>query len=96
MFEKILVPVLQQVLGEYFENFEAQQFQLSIWKGELKLEGLEIRKEIFVKLGLPLQVVGSQVGRVHVLIPWNNFTNAPLKVTISSCFIRLKLLENIT
>ena len=57
--EGVVADVLQKVLGAFVRGIDKQSLQLSVWDGDVKLHGLELRTEVLDALPLPVKVGGS-------------------------------------
>ena len=82
--------VLNSVLGEYCENLNSEQLNVSVFSGSLKLNDLQLRKDIFKLFGLPLSLIYGTIGELHVSIPWTSLTSSPLKISISNIFMLVR------
>lgn len=47
MFEKIIEQTLNRVLGEYVEGIDRNQLKLGLWSGDLEINGLKLKPDIF-------------------------------------------------
>ena len=56
MFESIIATVLNRVLGGYVSNLEKSQLNIGIWKGDVVLRNLKLKKEALDKFKLPVDV----------------------------------------
>lgn len=56
MFEGILERILQKVVGEYLDGFNANNLNVGIWAGEIVIQGVRLKKSALLKLGLPLEL----------------------------------------
>ena len=53
MFEKLITEVLNRVLGEFIENIDPAQLNISLTSGKVKLENMKLKSTIFDSLPLP-------------------------------------------
>lgn len=84
-----IASVLNRVLGDYLENLNPEQLNLSIFSGEIKLQNLKLKSEILKTLGLPFDMLYGQIGNLSVRIPWTSISSSPLKIEISEIYLLL-------
>lgn len=87
MLEGVVAPLLNRFLGLYVKNFDPKQLNVGIWSGDVKLKGLELRKEALDQLKLPINVLEGHLGQLTLSIPWSNLKGKPVKVTIQDVFL---------
>ena len=71
--EGFVSDLLQPVLGAFVRGFDKDNLELSMWDGDVRLHGLELRTEVLNALPLPTRVIGGSLGEVRVSIPWHSF-----------------------
>lgn len=79
--------LLNRFLGMYVKNFNAQQLNVGIWNGDVKLRNLELRREALDQLHLPVNVVEGYLGSLTMSIPWTNLRGKPVRVDIEDVFL---------
>lgn len=83
MFETLITKVLNKVLGDFIENINPAQLDISLLKGDVTLLNMKLKANLFESLPLPFALEYGQIGRIHLKIPvWNIFT-APIIIEIS-------------
>jgi vacuolar protein sorting-associated protein 13A/C len=87
MLEGLVASLLNRFLGMYIRNFDPGQLKVGIWSGDVKLQGLELRKEALDQLRLPLNVVEGHLGALTLKIPWSNLRGQPVQVYIEDVFL---------
>ncbi|KAK9761464.1 Vacuolar protein sorting-associated protein 13, partial [Basidiobolus ranarum] len=87
MFETLVANVLNKFLGDYVSNLETTQLNIAIWKGDVKLRGLKLRKEALDKFNLPIDVLEGYLGELTLKIPWQNLKTQPVRVFIDNVYI---------
>lgn len=75
MLEKIITEVLNKVLGEFVEDIRPEQLDISITKGQVKLENMAIRAKLFDSMPVPFQLAFGKVGLIQLDIPVLNLTS---------------------
>jgi len=56
MFEGIVVSLLNRLIGKYVDNLDTKQLSISVWKGDVVLQNLRLKKDALVQLDLPIDV----------------------------------------
>jgi vacuolar protein sorting-associated protein 13A/C len=87
MFESVLESVLNQILGKYIEGLTAADLNVSIWNGDVKLQNVRLRADIFKQFKLPLELVFGRIGNLQVSVPWKSISSKPVDVTIDDVYI---------
>ena len=87
MLEGLVASLLNRFLGMYIRNFDPGQLKVGIWSGDVKLQGLELRREALDQLKLPLNVVEGHLGALTLKIPWSNLRGQPVQVYIEDVFL---------
>ena len=82
-----MASLLNRFLGMYIRNFDPGQLKVGIWSGDVKLQGLELRREALDQLKLPLNVVEGHLGALTLKIPWSNLRGQPVQVYIEDVFV---------
>jgi len=80
MLEQAVAEVLQKTLGAYLKGVDAENLNLSVWSGDVRLRKVELRTEA---LGaLPVRVLRGTVGEVRVEVPWRSLRSKPIVVHV--------------
>jgi vacuolar protein sorting-associated protein 13A/C len=90
MLEKLISSVLNQVLGNFIENLDADQLNISLWSSTVKLENLQIKPTLFDSMPVPFTMHYGKVGKIFIDIPVRNINTSPLKLEISDVFMFIK------
>ncbi|KAF2074157.1 hypothetical protein CYY_004528 [Polysphondylium violaceum] len=85
MASKILPGILKKLLGKYIEGLDT--LSLPFWKGEIVLENLKIKKDIFESNDLPFELQSGVIKRVVISIPWLRFLKDPIVVNVDGIFL---------
>ncbi|CAG9319841.1 unnamed protein product [Blepharisma stoltei] len=86
---KVVSKVLNSVLGDFIENLNPDQLNLSIFSGKVSLEDLRVKSEALDKLGFPFKLGSGYVGTIQVSIPWTSLGSSPLKIIIKDVIVFL-------
>ena len=87
------------ILNMIFENFlssiveiDASKTKLSLFSGQIELNNLKIKDEIFQNLNLPfIEVVHGYVGALHIDLKMPFFYDNPIKVFVDKIFFHARL-----
>lgn len=82
MFEALAERLLNSILGEYIENFSAENLKIGIWSGEVVLKNVVLKKSIIKKLNLPFKINYSRLGCLKMNIPWKSLTSSKIEVLL--------------
>ena len=86
MFESLISHVLNKVLGDFIENIDPAQLNISIMNGNVVLTNMKLKKSFFDAMPLPFTLVYGRIGLLNLQIPVWNLFNQPLVVEISDVF----------
>jgi hypothetical protein len=81
--------VLNKVLGDFVENLNADQLNISVFSGSVNLENLRIKQDAIDALGLPFSIKQGTIGRINVDIPWTSLSSSPLKIEVDKVFLHV-------
>jgi len=87
MWESIASTLLTRYLGDYIEGLHKENLHLSILSGNVELDNLEFKKDIFRQMELPLQVKEGTIRKIRVSIPWTHLASRPSHVLIDGVFL---------
>ena len=89
--EGVVADVLRKVLGAFVRGIDKHSLELSVWDGDVRLQGLELRTEVLDALSLPVRCIGGTLGEVRVCVPWRNLLgDEPMILTIDRVLLRLR------
>ena len=69
MLEDVLATLLARVLGTFVSGIDGKSLNLYVWRGEVRLSGLQLRRSALETLNLPARVIRGDVGEVVVRVP---------------------------
>ena len=89
MAKKALLDVLEQTIGKYVLNLDAEKLNVAVWNGTIELHALQlntvaVNQELdrqarnAPNLAIPLQVVEGQFQRLEVDVPWAQLYSKPV------------------
>jgi len=86
MFEKALSDALVERFGKYIDGLDSENLTVAAWRGEVLLEGLQLKPEAFedlaAELGLPLRLGWGRVGKFYLKVPWKALGLAAITVKL--------------
>jgi vacuolar protein sorting-associated protein 13A/C len=94
MFQGLLENLLQRVIGEYVEAIDPKKLNMSVYSGVVDLTDLNLKKNIFSKVNLPIRLVIGRIKRLFVKVPWNALSSTPVQIQIEGLQLLIEPLEN--
>ncbi|KAF7459005.1 Vacuolar protein sorting-associated protein, partial [Cryptosporidium felis] len=86
--EKVLYSTIKNVMNQIFTNFEQEQLSISLLGGSLEIRDLNIRKELFASVSLPISLSDGIVGKVNIDIIWRKiFTQEFVKIRLDDVYL---------
>eukprot|EP00756_Hemistasia_phaeocysticola_P060032 Hpha_TRINITY_DN37237_c0_g1::TRINITY_DN37237_c0_g1_i1::g.85247::m.85247 len=82
-----VVAFLLEYLGQYFEGLKREQIRVKLWEGDLKIEGVTLRRDAFDSLlenvvGIPWGLACGSVGALSLSVPWTSLRSEPVVVSV--------------
>ncbi|CAG7684383.1 unnamed protein product [Allacma fusca] len=88
MWETFISWYINTYLGKYVENLNSQQLSFALRQGELELENVPLKKNIFRSWGLPVEVRSGVVGRIRIEFNiLKYFRNEPVLISIEDIYL---------
>ena len=92
MAKKALLDVLEQTIGKYVKNLDAESLNVAVWSGKIELHSLELDVDSVnaeldrqaaetPNLAVPLKVVSGSFESLQVDVPWAKITSRPVVMT---------------
>lgn len=85
---KYLVPTL---LGDYIEGIDYNNVKTSYFSGQISLQNIALKKDIFTKKGIPLDIQYSIIGKLELRVPWLKVRKEPIVVTVNDMYLIITL-----
>ena len=86
---KAVAELLERLLGTFVAGINAESLRLDALGGDLTLHNLGLRLSAFEALDLPVAVADGRLGLVRVKVPWRNFDNERVIVSVQDVFLLL-------
>ncbi|OQR95897.1 vacuolar protein sorting-associated protein [Thraustotheca clavata] len=86
MAKAVISSILQSQLGKYVDGLAPESLQVGLWSGELLLTNLKLKPLALAELNLPIKVLHGAIGKVHVLVPWNQLGSASVQITLEGIY----------
>ena len=80
---------MKSILGEYVENWDAQQLSISVWSGHVSLRDLRLKSDLCAKLNLPFDLKLGIIKHLVLEVPWARLTSAPVVCKLDQLFLIL-------
>ncbi|ESO06524.1 hypothetical protein HELRODRAFT_65053 [Helobdella robusta] len=90
--ESYVAPLLMGYIDKYIK-LKKDDFQVSLWGGDVVLNKLELRLDEIEKLiNLPISLRSGWVHELRVHVPWTHLYSEPVVITINTieCTVKLK------
>jgi len=78
---------LNKYLGEYVEGLSRDALSVSIWGGDILLTDVLIRKDIFTKFKLPLELIFGRIGYLRIQVPWRHLSSKPVIAEVKNVWL---------
>jgi hypothetical protein len=86
MLSSLFSSVLSKVLRKYFKGFESRNIKFNL-SGEVDLLDLELEETALDDLHLPLKIKQGYVGKLQLIVPWQNLGEHSTIVRVSDVLI---------
>ncbi|OQR92697.1 vacuolar protein sorting-associated protein [Achlya hypogyna] len=86
MAKAVISSILQSQLGKYVDGLAPESLQVGLWSGELLLTNLKLKPLALAELNLPIKVLQGTIGKVHVIVPWNQLGSASVQITLEGIY----------
>lgn len=101
MAKKALLDVLEETIGKYVKNLDAESLNVAVWSGKIALNSLELDVDAVnaeldrqaaeaPNLALPLQVVSGSFDSFEVDVPWASLTSRSVVLRAKGLHIQLE------
>lgn len=89
MAKKALLDVLEQTIGKYVKNLDAESLNVAVWSGKIELHSLELdvdsvntqldeRAADAPNLAVPFKILSGHFESFQVDVPWAHITSRPV------------------
>mmetsp|Transcript_1298 Transcript_1298/g.4447 ORF Transcript_1298/g.4447 Transcript_1298/m.4447 type:complete len:3393 (-) Transcript_1298:60-10238(-) len=87
MFESIVSRLLVKYVGNYVENVDKDQLKVGIFKGDLELYDLVLKRTALDGLDLPVSVSSGHLGKLIIKIPWTRLASQPVIAQVTDLLL---------
>ena len=87
MFESLLERILLAKIGKYIVSLDREQLKVAIWSGDITLENVHLRHDIFQMWQLPLILKYGRITRLSVKIPWTRLASEPVEIILEGLYM---------
>ncbi|XP_065372359.1 intermembrane lipid transfer protein VPS13B isoform X2 [Calliphora vicina] len=89
--ESYITPLILNYLTKYVKNIRPQDFQVSLWEGEVTFHNLDLRLDVLQQeLDLPFQFLSGHIHELVISVPWTKITSEPIRISINTIEFVLK------
>jgi hypothetical protein len=74
-------------LGKYIQDLDSKDLNVSLWNGDIKLNNVKLRTDIFQQFKLPLGLVCGQIGNLKISVPLSSIGSKPVDILIENVFL---------
>lgn len=87
MFERILEKILLAKIGKYIVGLDKEQLKVAVWQGDIILENVHLKSEIFQMWQLPLVLDYNLISRLIIKIPWTKLASEPVEILLEGLYM---------
>lgn len=81
-------------MTKYVRDIRPQDFQMSLWEGEVTFQNLELRLSVLEnEFNLPFEIVSGHIHELNILVPWTKIISEPIRIKINTIEFILKARE---
>jgi len=80
MFEALLEKILLNYFGKFITGLDKNNLHLGVWRGDVLIENVNLKNDFLEILGLPMKILFSNVGKLHMIVPWNKLSSSPVVI----------------
>ena len=88
--ENYIANLLDSYIGQYCKDLNRKQLNVSIFKGDMVLENLELKSTALENLNLPVVVHRGVIGKLKLTIPWSKLQSKPVVCDVCDVVLLLK------
>jgi hypothetical protein len=96
MAKKALLDVLEQTIGKYVLNLDAESLNVAVWSGQIELHSLELdvaavnaeldrQAVVTPNLAIPFRVLQGKFEKLQVDVPWAHLTSRSVVLRAQGC-----------
>ncbi|GAB6032241.1 hypothetical protein CHUAL_010881 [Chamberlinius hualienensis] len=94
MFERLVTKLLNKYLGQYVQDLDSEKLDIGFLNGKIELFNLKLKPEALAYLNLPIEVKTGTLGYIKIVIPWKNFNEKPLIITVDHVLVIVGPVKN--
>jgi len=91
MFERKFKAIIQEILGEFIEDFDDNELQVDNWSGQVTQSQLNIKPEglrfLSSMLGVDLTVEKGVIGSLSLSFNWRALWSQPIRLTLEDLYV---------
>ena len=101
MAKKALLDVLEQTIGKYVRNLDAESLNVAVWSGKIELHSLEVdidavngeldrQASMAPNLAIPFRVCAGKFEKLEVDVPWAHLMSQPVTLRASGLHLAVE------
>ena len=94
MAKRLLLSILEEVLGDFIFGLTKDNLKLGVWGGKLEFHNLIIKTGplggILKELCLPFAITKGFIKHIDVSIPWTSLGKNPVRIVIEDFLLQLR------
>ena len=105
MAKKALLDVLEQTIGKYVKNLDAESLNVALWSGKIELNSLQLdvdsvnaqlnqRAVEAPNLALPFRVLSGRFESFQVDVPWAHISSRPVVLRARGLSVEVEPVDN--
>lgn len=74
----MLENIIKEYIGEYVEDLDQNNLRMSVFNGLIDLTNLKLKKDLFRRFNVPIDLVAGRIKKLCVRVPWNALSSKPV------------------
>ena len=90
MLSGLVTRLLNRYLARFIKDLDAAQLGISIFKGDVALDDLQLQPALLDSLPLPIELVSGRVGHIRLALPLTALAKKPVRVELDDVSLVLR------
>jgi Vacuolar protein sorting-associated protein len=92
MVDYLVKSLLKRYLGDFIEN--DLSVSMSLFSGQADLKDVSIKRDVFQKFGLPLEMIFGKIGHLKLKVPYASLSSNPVQALLEEVDIIVRPLTD--
>lgn len=88
MAKRLLLGILEDLLGKYVDGLTTDNLQVGIWSGKLEFNNLELKRSSLDSLNLPVTISHGTLKQLKAIIPWTALDSKPVRIMLDGIYLQ--------